>query len=607
MAERSTMTPTTPATSTRRPSTPRPSAEGRRAPGRRDEIAARWASSPLRCTESAAARVVLALLVVAGLWSLARLKVNVASLVDSAENAVDFAERMLPLDFPPAAEMASLVGETLAIVLLATVLSVVLSIPLAVVAAESTGRTRAGRSGARAFIVLMRAIPDLILAIVFLRVFGLGAIPGILAMGLHSIGMVGKLLSDAIEDLDPGPRAAVQAAGGGRVQQVVAAVLPQLLPQIIATGLHRFDINLRTSVLLGYVGVGGIGLAIAEAMRTLDYQRGMALALSVLVLCIVTELVSGAFRRRLLGTPHTRARAVRPRAVVGWADRVSGGWVTGARRAGSAAGGADDASAAHRRLCQPWDADRVRRYLWGVVAVALVFLAWRDAGVSLGALVTGPADLPSTLAMFFPPDFSAVGSTLWPELLTTLQIALAATLLGAVLALPIGLLAARNVAPWPSVHNAFRVVIVVVRGVPELILAIVFVVVTGLGAVAGTLALAIGAVGLLSKLVADSLEETDVAVQEALRAAGAGRMQVFAAATLRQATPAIVAHVLYLLDTNVRAATLLGVVGAGGIGYYLLNASRIVDFATVTTIVLMILGVVLAIEGLAVWLRRVLR
>ncbi len=562
-----------------------------------------------RRLESAAAKAVLAALVVAGIWSISELQINVASIVDSAGNAVDFVGRMLPLDFPPVAELAGMIGETLAIVLLATVLSVALSIPVAVVAAESTGRTRAGRSAARGFIVLMRAIPDLILAIVFFRVFGLGALPGVLAMGLHSIGMVGKLLADAIEDLDPGPRAAVQAAGGGRVQQVVVGVLPQLLPQIIATGLHRFDINLRTSVLLGYVGVGGIGLAIAESMRTLDYQRGMALALTVLVLCILTELVSGAFRRRLLGTPRgleRRGREQRGRTVVRWADRVSGGWVTGGGRAGAAEAGAGGVSAPPR-LSQPWDADRVRRYLWGAVIVALVFLAWHDAGISVVGFLSGAADLPSTALMFFPPDLSAVGSTLWPELLTTLQIALAATLLGAVLAVPIGMLAARNVAPSPIVHGTFRVLIVLVRGVPELILAIVFVVVTGLGAVAGTLALAIGAVGLLSKLVADSLEETDTAVQDALRANGAGRMQVFAAATLRQATPAFVAHVLYLLDTNVRAATLLGVVGAGGIGYYLLNASRIVDFATVTTIVLMILGVVLAIEGLAVWLRRALR
>lgn len=106
------------------------------------------------------------------------------------------------------------------------------------------------------------------LAIVFLRMFGLGATAGILAMGIHSVGMVGKLYADAIEELDDGPRESIESAGGSRGQQIFSAIPQVLLPQIVATALHRFDINLRTSVLLGYVGVGGIGLAIADALRT---------------------------------------------------------------------------------------------------------------------------------------------------------------------------------------------------------------------------------------------------------------------------------------------------------------------------------------------------
>ena len=129
----------------------------------------------------------------------------------------------------------------------------------------------------------------------------------------------------------------------------------------------------------------------------------------------------------------------------------------------------------------------------------------------------------------------------------------------------------------------------------------------GLGGIAGTLALAVGAVGLLSKLVADSLEETDADVQTALRTAGASEAQIFFSATLRQAAPAFVAHTMYLLDTNIRSATLLGVVGAGGIGFLLLNASRINQFEVVTTILLLMVAVVLLVEGLSMWLRRTVR
>lgn len=146
-----------------------------------------------------------------------------------------------------------------------------------------------------------------------------------------------------------------------------------------------------------------------------------------------------------------------------------------------------------------------------------------------------------------------------------------------------------------------------VRGIPELILAIIFVVISGLGAVAGTLALSLGAVGLLSKLVADSLEETDTAVQEAIRTSGASETQIFFSATLRQAAPAFVAHTLYLLDTNIRSATLLGVVGAGGIGFQLLNASRVNQFDVVTYILILMVAVVLVVEVLSLWLRKAVR
>ena len=533
------------------------------------------------------AGVVLLALVVAGAWSIASLGINVATIASSLDNAVAFLDRMFPLDFPPLGETLGLIFETLAIVFLATALSVALSVPVALAAARPTARTRTSQGVARALIVLARAIPDLVLAIIFLRMFGLGATAGILAMGIHSVGMVAKLYADAIEELDDGPRESMASAGAGRRQQIVSAIPQVLLPQLIATALHRFDINLRTSVLLGYVGVGGIGLAIAEALRTLNYQRGMALALIVLALCIVIELISGGIRAVLMRSADG--------GITGgtWVDRaLNRGRVTGV----------NDVT-----LTPPWGLARIQRFATVALLIVFTLLSLWQVDVSWSALGQGLFNLPETLALFFPPSAGGSMAALMGQLLVTVQIALAATLIGAVIAIPIGVLAARNVVANPYVHGFFRTVIVVVRGIPELILAIIFVVISGLGGVAGTLALAVGAVGLLSKLVADSLEETDVDVQEAQRTAGATPVQVFFSATLRQAAPAFVAHTMYLLDTNIRSATLLGVVGAGGIGFLLLNASRVNQFDVVTMILILMVAVVLIVEGLSMWLRRVVR
>lgn len=542
---------------------------------------------PRPAGSSLAAALVMIALVVGGVWSVGALGIDIATIVDSFDNAVNFFARMFPLDFPPVAETLSLVFETLAIVFLATLLSVALSVPVALAAARPTRWGVTSQWVARALTVLARAVPDLVLAIIFLRMFGLGATAGIIAMGIHSVGMIAKLYADAIEELDDGPRESVESLGGSRAQQIMAAIPQTLMPQLIATALHRFDINLRTSVLLGYVGVGGIGLAIADSLRTLDYQRGMALAVLVLLLCIGLELVSGAIRAALMRSAG---------------QRITGGtWVDRLLNRGRESGVND------LHLTPPWSSARIRRFLSiALIVVFTVAALWR-VDVSWSALAQGILDLPQTLALFFPPSAGGSMSNLFEQLLVTIQISLAATLIGAVLAIPIGILAARNAVANAYVHQTFRVIIVIVRGIPELILAIIFVVISGLGEVAGTLALSIGAIGLLSKLIADSLEETDTQVQEAMRATGASEAQVFFSATLRQAAPAFVAHTMYLLDNNICSATLLGVVGAGGIGFLLLNASRVNQFDVVTMVLILMVAVVLAVEALSMWLRKAVR
>ncbi|MEU6611662.1 phosphonate ABC transporter, permease protein PhnE [Streptomyces shenzhenensis] len=551
----------------------------------------------------------LTLLVLAGggIWSAVRLQLNVATVVDSAGNAADFVGRMLPLSFPPAAELARLTWQTLAIVIAATALSVVLSLPLALLAARNTTVGWPARAVARTLIVLARAVPDVVFAIAAFRVFGLGGMTGVIAMGLHSVGMVGKLYADAVEEIDEGPRDALRAAGAGRLQQIVGAVLPQVLPSLVATALHRLDINLRVSVVLGFVGVGGLGHALSNAISRLDYQEAMALALVVLLLCFAAEAVSGAIRRALLREVTARSRPREPRRLRvrrGGAPKATGARTAAARARPTAPVEAPARGPAHR-ISPRWDASRVRRLGWTALAVALVAASVVGADVSPSGLLDGVRALGPTLGEFLPPSTGGMADVLLADLWTTLQIALAGTLIGLVLALPLGALAARNVVRSPAVARFFRTVILCVRGVPELVLAIVFVVVTGLGPVAGAFALGIGSVGLLGKLVADSLEEVDPGPAQAVLAGGSSRVQVFFSAILPRAWPTTLGHLLYTLDVNIRSATLLGVVGAGGIGYDLLNAARVLRFDVVTTVVLMVLALVLCVEGLAVWLRKV--
>jgi phosphonate transport system permease protein len=539
-----------------------------------------------------AGTLVLVAFLAGGIWSFAALKINVATMVDSAGNAVDFVGRMLPLDFSDPGELLSLCWQTLAIVACATLLSLVLSLPVALLAARNTTPFTGSRLLARTVIVLARAIPDVVFAIVAFRVFGLGGMTGVIAMGLHSIGMVGKLTADAIEQIDEGPVRAIRATGASRLQEIAGGVLPQVLPSFVATALHRFDINLRSSVVLGFVGVNGLGYALSTAIGRLDYQRAVALAIVLLLLCFAVELVSGAIRRSLL-----RDTARPARKMFGGLPGFSGRQ----QREVVVAPQVSD----RPRVSPRWSPPRVRRTAWFVLVGIFVIASVPGAQISAGQFARGLGDLLPALGDFFPLSTGGIFGELLADLWTTVQISLAGTLIGVVLALPLGALAARNVAPSYPVARIFRTIVLVIRGIPELVLAIIFVVITGLGPVAGALALGIGSIGLLGKLVADSLEELDPGPGDAVLATGASRWQMVFSAIVPRAWPTLIAHIFYQVDVNIRAATLLGIVGAGGIGFRLLEAERILQFGTVATVIVMMLAVVLAVEGVALWLRHV--
>jgi phosphonate transport system permease protein len=565
------------------------------APGLRDRMPRRPISP-----ERIAAGITLVAILALAVAALGEIDISLPDMLASWGNAERFFARVGGLAFPPAGELAWLIALTLGIVLTGTLLAALVSVPIAYLAASNTTPGNGWRSAARFVGVLTRALPDVVLAMVFVLMFSLGALPGILALGIHSIGMISKMFADAIEQIDEGPRLAVRAAGGSKLQEFTAGILPQVLPSWVATVLHRNDINLRGSVILGYVGVAGLGLEMSSAFKSLNYGLGLGIALVILVLCIVIEIVSSAIRSAMLGDTGPRRT---------WADRFTRRRARVAVEETDAAPGrpawAASPAAALRR---PWTPRRVRHVAAGWTAVAVVVAGVWICQINWADFFTVWARIPAVVVQFWPPTFGVYGADVMLEALReTIAIALAATLLALAPSLLVGSFAARNVAPHGGVRTTARFLLVGIRGVPEIILAIVLIVITGLGMQAGTLALAFGGIGLLGKLLADSLEEVDRGPERALFATGATRVQVYAGATVPQSTQAILGHGFYLLDTNIRAATILGIVGGGGVGYYLLNASQGSKYGLVTAIVLMILATVLVVEGLAMWMRKVFR
>lgn len=240
-------------------------------------------------------------------------------------------------------------------------------------------------------------------------------------------------------------------------------------------------------------------------------------------------------------------------------------------------------------------------FVWGAVVLVVVSL-WATKINPITA-ATELRQIWDTFSLYFPPDFSTDRSGLISGTLQSISVALVATMVGLVFALPIGLAASRNVASrW--VYRTARAFLLVVRAIPELILAIVFVVAVGLGLMAGTFALIVGTVGFLSKLVADGIEEVNPQPREAVLSAGAAKMQETVTSVIQPAAPALVGNSMYMLDVNFRSSTVLGLVGGGGIGFILYQSVQILDYRTTGAIIISTFVVVLLIEILTNLIRK---
>jgi phosphonate transport system permease protein len=148
---------------------------------------------------------------------------------------------------------------------------------------------------------LFRTVPELVFALIFVYAFGLGPLPGVLAIAVHSMGALGKLFSEVNENIAPGPGEGVRAAGGNWMHLVRYAVLPQVLPDFASYTLLRFEINVRASSVVGFVGAGGIGQELFSVIRQFIYVDISALVLLLIMTVALIDITCERFRRRLLG------------------------------------------------------------------------------------------------------------------------------------------------------------------------------------------------------------------------------------------------------------------------------------------------------------------
>lgn len=485
--------------------------------------------------------------------------------------------------------------ETIALGLMATIISVIIAIPLSFFGAHNImSRVRGGSAlyyFARGIFNIVRSIDTLIWAIIFVVWVGLGAFAGLLALTLHSIASIAKLYSEELEHIDPGPLEASTAAGANLLQTIRFAVIPQIVPPFLAYSLLRWDINMRSATIVGFVSAAGVGFMIVESIRKGGYEIYAAALWCIAIVVIIVDYLSSYWRQRIL-VGETAPSAAATTEIRLPTDPTK-----------EKAEGIDSVAALETpEFKKPVSFFRTPRgILYTLLFLVVVIISWNLSQIDLSKLLEPAPTFMGVISDFVTLDTSqSVWETVLRAMLTTIFQALLATTLGAILALPFAFLAARNITgrnratAW--IYNVSRFILNFLRSIEALLYVAIFVFWVGIGAFAGMLALSVTTFGLIGKLFSEAVENIEEGPVEAVNATGANRIQSIVFAIVPQIVPPFISYAIYQWDINIRLATIIGFAGGGGIGLLFQNYTGQLQYHKAGVVILAIVIVVTAMD-----------
>lgn len=239
--------------------------------------------------------VLIVAVVVVGSWEF--MEIGVQNPATIPREITDLLTRMYPPDVAYTREILGPLIETIHIAALGTIGALVLSLPVALLAAENTTPNAATFWLGKLIVTVSRSVNTIVWALFFVVVFGSGPLAGAVAIAFRSVGFLGKLLGEEIEEIDFGQVAAVRAVGASPGQILIYGVLPQVKPALVGLSIYRWDINIRDSTVLGFVGAGGIGTQLFRAVNAFAWQSAAMVLLVILGVVVITEVLSASIRR----------------------------------------------------------------------------------------------------------------------------------------------------------------------------------------------------------------------------------------------------------------------------------------------------------------------
>ncbi len=452
--------------------------------------------------------------------------------------------------------------ETIAIGLMATMLSTILAVPVSFLAAHNIMRRVPGGNAiyyiTRGLLNIVRAVDTVVWGLIVIVWVGLGSFAGVIALTIHSIAALGKLLSEEIEHIDSGPVEAIEATGGNFFQILRYAVIPQVIPSFLSYTLLRWDINMRSATVIGFVAGGGIGFFVVETIRLGGYQQYASALWAVAVVIIIVDFISSRWRFNIMKD--------QPQVV----DRIP-----------------------------LWK--RIRNIVYLILGIVIFLYFWEITRIDLGDLFNPGPSFGRLVLDFLAIDLSrSVFDNVIRELVVTTMQAFMATVMGGLLAIPFSFLAAKNLtgkskfSSW--IFYITRGVFNVLRSIEALLYVAIFVFWVGIGPFAGMLSLSVTTFALMGKLYSEAIENIDPGPIEAITTTGANKLQSITYAIVPQIVPPFLSYLIYQWDINIRMATIIGFAGGGGIGLMLSTYFGSLQYHKAGTVILAIVIIVAVMD-----------
>ena len=230
----------------------------------------------------------------------AQIGLNPLALAKGLPFMADFFSRMFPPNLGHLPLLADATLETVQIAVWGTLIAILLSIPLALLGARNTTPHPLVFHATRLFLNALRAINELVFALIFVSAVGLGPFAGVLAIALHATGMLAKFCAEEVEGVDRGPIEAMQATGAGRLQVILFGIVPQVIPAFISYSIYRFDVSIRAATILGLVGAGGLGFSLIKTMKLFQYHETATCILVIFAIVFVSDWFCAKVRARIL-------------------------------------------------------------------------------------------------------------------------------------------------------------------------------------------------------------------------------------------------------------------------------------------------------------------